>query len=171
MLKEIILLNGQEFNGTYSVSKDGKIFSHKRNVYLKGFSDGRRGYLKVKLYDINGRALTISIHRVVALYHVPGFSMTNCKVDHKDGDILNNESYNLEWVDNWENIRRAIDNNNSEFRENQLGLDKVHEICKMLFVENKKAIDISRLLNVNVTTIYKISERKNYSRISEEYII
>jgi hypothetical protein len=72
-------------------------------MYLKGFPDGRRGYLKVKLYDINGSPLTISIHRIVALYFVDGFSMTNCKVDHKDGDILHNESYNLEWVTNLEN--------------------------------------------------------------------
>lgn len=170
MFKKISLLNGQDFGEVYSVSEKGEIFSHKRNIYLKGFPDGRRGYLKVKLYDIKGNPLTITIHRIVALYFVEGFSMVNCKVDHKNGDILNNESYNLEWVTNLENIRRAVDNNNSAFRHNQLSIEDVHKVCELLFVENKYPTEISKILKINKTTIDKISQRKNYSRISKQYI-
>ena len=142
------------------------LFSRKK--YLKGFPDGRRGYLKVKLYDVDLNPVTISIHKIVAIHYVPG-RFKGATVNHKDTDILNNESENLEWMSNLDNVRHAIVYKNTPFRYKQLTEEKVHEICKLLYISKLKPTAISKLLSINKTTIDKISQYKNYKRISDLY--
>ena len=78
-------------------------------------------------------------------------------VTDKDTDILNNESENLEWMSNLDNVRHAIVYKNTPFRYKQLTEEKVHEICKLLYISKLKPTAISKLLSINKTTIDKIS--------------
>ena len=159
----------KDFGGAYSISMNGEIFSHKRNIYLKPFPDYKRGYFKIKLYDINGIAHTMSIHKLVAIYYVDGY-FKDAEVNHEDGYVTNNYYTNLSWVTPLQNVRHSIDFCNSEFRGNQLQETDVHKICELLFKENKGPTEVSKILNIPKTTIDKISQRKNYIRISELYI-
>ena len=168
-MKYIKVMNGINFDNMYSATKDGMIYSHKRNKFLKPFSDHKRGYMKVKLYDKDGIARTISVHRIVAFLYVPGFTNKNNTVNHINGDILDNYYTNLEWVDGFRNLRHAIENSISEFRKSQLQEATVHKICELLFISNKGPTEVSRELNIAKTAIDKISQGKNYSRISKLY--
>lgn len=167
MYKIINCFNNRDYGGLYAIYNDGKVFSFKRNKFLKPFPDGRRGYLKIKLYTVNGEATTISIHKLVICY----FKVFEPykKVNHKDGNILNNYYTNLEWVTNMENIRHAIDNRISEFRKKQLCLNEVENICDCIYNKNMKLKDIAKLLNISIYAIEKISQGKNYKYISDKY--
>ena len=84
--------------------------------------------------------------------------------------MINNYHFNLTWVTPLENVRHSIDNNNSDFRGKQMNEEIVHKICELLFKEKKGPTEVSNLLNIPKTTIDKISQRKNYIRISALYI-
>lgn len=46
-------------------------------------------------------------HRLVALTYLPNHDLFKNQVDHLDGNIFNNNLWNLEWVTPEENYRRA----------------------------------------------------------------
>ena len=52
------------YENLYSIDEEGKVYSHKRNCYMKLVDDGR-GYLQVSLSK-NGKRKTYKIHRLVA---------------------------------------------------------------------------------------------------------
>lgn len=160
---------GYNFKGRYSCDNNGNIINNKTNRKLKGFPDGRRGYMKVKLYDGENRGVTLFVHRIICvMFHGEPYDK-KFTVNHINGNILNNNEDNLEWVSNLENIRHAIDNNVSDFRSNQLSESLVHTICRMLFIENIGPTEIHGRTGINKTTIDKISQKKNYKRISDLY--
>lgn len=55
-----------------------------------------RGYKKVKLRDINGKAKMVSVHRLVAMAFIPNPTDLP-QVNHKDENKQNNCVENLEW--------------------------------------------------------------------------
>ena len=48
-------------------------------------------------------------HRAVALTYLPNHDIFKNQVDHLDGNIFNNHLWNLEWVTEAENHRRAAE--------------------------------------------------------------
>jgi len=89
----------KNFN-SYSITKDGKVWSHLNNIFLKPQRTGH-GYLGVQL----NRKSKI-IHRLVAETFIPN-PKNLPEIDHIDGDKHNNSIDNLEWVSHQENILRA----------------------------------------------------------------
>ena len=89
----------------YSISEDGRVYSHLRNKFLALNNDGK-GYFNVRLSN-NGKFTTISVHVLVAetYIHKPHPSFV---VNHKDGDKRNNTVSNLEWVSQRENMEHAV---------------------------------------------------------------
>lgn len=53
------------------------------------------------------KTFNFSPHRAVALTYLPNHDIFKNQVDHLDGNIFNNNLWNLEWVTPEENIRRA----------------------------------------------------------------
>lgn len=169
-LEKIYDLGPYEFGGKYSCTRDGRIFSNRSSQFLKGFPDGRRGYLKVKLYDINGVPVTLAIHRIICTMFNGG-NHPDHQVNHEDGNKLNNHYTNLTWMTPLENVRHSINNKLSESRSKQLCLDKVHDICHCLFIEKMTPSEVAKHFKISYDTVQKIHVKKNYSYISELYEI
>lgn len=99
-----IWING--FEGLYSVTEDGKVFSHigAKKLLKGGITKGYRHYTLCK----NGVKYYLRSCRIVAETFIKNeFNLP--QVNHIDGDKLNDTIYNLEWVSEKDNITHAID--------------------------------------------------------------
>ena len=88
----------------YSVTRDGKVFSHNRNKFIK-YQINNRGYCYVQLCNKKKR-LTTSVHRLVALAFIPN-NDNNLEVNHKNGIKTDNKVENLEWCTHIQNQLHA----------------------------------------------------------------
>lgn len=93
------------YEGLYGVTEDGKVFSYKKNMYMKP-SDNGTGYLQVNLFKDKSYK-RFYVHRLVALTYLDKI-VSKQFVNHIDGDKTNNGISNLEWCTRSENIRHAI---------------------------------------------------------------
>lgn len=75
-----------------------------------------KGYLRVDMYDLNGKRIHMKVHRLVAMAFV-GNPFNKPHVNHIDGNNQNNSYTNLEWVTDGENHARR-----RELKELQRGL-------------------------------------------------
>lgn len=92
----------------YTIDEFGKVKNTKTNKYLKGAINSK-GYLRVELH-LNKKIKKFFVHRLVAEYFVEN-PLNKEQVNHIDGNKLNNNMNNLEWVTNQENRNHAIKNN------------------------------------------------------------
>ena len=84
------------YEGLYSVTEDGRVYSHKRHKFLKAGKTGPyRNYFSVVLCK-NGEAIQYRVHRLVAETYLDNPNNLPC-VNHKDENTLNNHMSNLEW--------------------------------------------------------------------------
>lgn len=83
----------QGYESKYQISNTGKVKSLRRDIFLKPYMC--EGYLKVDLY-ISQKRRKVFIHQLVGENFVD--NPENKKtVNHKDGNRLNNNDWNLEW--------------------------------------------------------------------------
>jgi hypothetical protein len=82
------------YDGLYAITSCGKVWSHKRQRFLKPLDDGH-GYLFVKLYK-DGFGKNFNVHRLVAQAYLDNPENLPC-VNHKDENKANNSVSNLEW--------------------------------------------------------------------------
>lgn len=92
-------INGIE---NYLISEDGEVLSLDKLLSLK--QQIRSGYLSVEL-----QGKKYKIHRLVAKNFLINNDETKIIVNHKDGNKLNNNVNNLEWVSASENVQHAVD--------------------------------------------------------------
>ena len=104
-----------EFEGLYSITKDGKVWSHPKVWSRKDGTtskhDGKwmkpysiMGYPAIVLTNGNGKRCKFLVHRLVALTYLP---VPKLQVNHINGIRDDNNLKNLEWVTNTENARHA----------------------------------------------------------------
>lgn len=134
------------FEGRYAVTKDGRVWAYPRTRsydassirrdctkhyagrWLKD-SINKYGYKQLTLWK-DGKGYAYRIHKLVAESYLTKLS-DKLVVNHKDGNKLNNNVANLEWVTHAENTqhafklglmvaRRGEDNNMSRFKENDI---------------------------------------------------
>ena len=92
------------YEGLYSVSSDGRIWSEYTKKYL---SPGcTRGYLVVSLSK-DGTSKSFKVHRLVAEAFLPNY-VEGLVVNHIDGNKQNNLVDNLEFVTQKENVRHSF---------------------------------------------------------------
>ena len=115
--KLICELNGFEEYVGYSVTSDGRVFTHfKRHDHLYVITSepykelkpslSRKGYLKVRLSN-SYKKKSASVHRLVALAFLPNPD-NKAQVNHIDCNKFNNDISNLEWVTNAENHKHKM---------------------------------------------------------------
>jgi len=105
------------WEGLYSVTEDGRVWSHERQVrapngrvrlkpglWLKQV--GHQGYLMVGLHR-DGKQSKEFVHRLVGLAFLPAATPEQTHTNHKDSNRRNNHYTNLEWCTHGENIAHA----------------------------------------------------------------
>lgn len=81
----------------YDVYSDGKVYSRKRDKFIKPFLD-RNGYLMVRLYDRKGGRVEKSLARMVAeIFVSPPSPYHSEVVIHKNYNKSDCRAENLEW--------------------------------------------------------------------------
>lgn len=94
-----------ELDSKYSITEDGKIYSHYRHKFMSPETD-RYGYLRITLYTSANKKKHYLIHRLVGLQFLPNPDNLP-QINHKDGNKLNNSISNLEWCSASYNIEHA----------------------------------------------------------------
>lgn len=100
-----------DINPYYYISTKGRIWSTQINDVMQT-SITNRGYVSVSLSLMNRsikRSRSIMIHRteMILFNWIPGCE--NLEVNHKDGNKLNNDICNLEWLTTSKNLKHAYD--------------------------------------------------------------
>ena len=125
------------YEGLYGITSCGRVWSYKRQKFLKPASD-KKGYFKVVLYK-NGKCKNYKIHRLVAEAYIPNPDNLP-QVDHIDNDKTHNYINNLQWITNRNNVRKGrnkpilqYDLNGNFIREwecaNDVGREVQSHIC------------------------------------------
>lgn len=156
----------KEYDGMYSVSSGGRVFSYKSNKYLKLQSNEH--YLKVTLTK-NGKQIQKLVHRLVAEAFIPN-PENKKEVNHIDGNKLNNNIDNLEWVTPKENQQHSVRKNLRKFGTD-LWNGKFNKLQVLEIIELKKEGFSCKRLGVmfgcNATTISAISRGLRYKKYFE----
>lgn len=153
----------QGFENLYSVSRVGKVFSHRSNTFLKTSENAK--YKTVTLCG-NGYRKVEYIHRLVALAFIPNPDNLP-EVNHKDGDRFNNEVSNLEWASYSGNLKHAYETK-LRVPKNKHSDELCHEICKRIMA-GWTYRDIAESLGIERHTVKSIVQRDNYNHVTDEY--
>jgi len=159
------------YRGKYSITHEGKVYSHHHKRYLKSFVN--TNYLRVNL-SIGGVVKKCRVHRLVAEAFIPN-TENKSQINHIDGDKLNNNVSNLEWVTASENTKHAYDlglhkqtgtfNGNSKLTEKEvIEIRKVWSKTRGLKLGITQK-DLADKYKVSNKTISAIILRKTWSHI------
>lgn len=157
----------KNYEGLYSVTKEGKIFGNKRNKFLRQRTN-RAGYLVVNLSK-NNILKTLAVHRITAQTFLDN-PENKRTVNHKNGNKSNNNINNLEWCTDSENqkhsyrtgLNKSIGENH--FRSN-LTEKEVLEIRRLLKETKITQMKLSKMFNVATGTVSNIKTRKTWKYI------
>lgn len=158
----------------YLIDENGKVFNQKTKKYLKG-SIGENGYLYYRLSK-NGVKKMCYAHRLVAETFLPNKENLPV-VNHIDGNKLNNNIKNLEWVTYSQNVQHWKDNfhqtrQKTEYYEKDLeGEEWI--LYKNYYVSNKGRVRHSKKNNLLRPSIacgyYKV--RLSYDGLVEDKMV
>ncbi len=159
--------------GWYYISNKGRVYSAVSNILL---SPGMTipGYACITVRTVEEKGLTFDVHRIEMLVfnRIPGCEFL--EVNHKDGNKLNNDLSNLEWVTPSQNMIHASVNNLLPKGENHpnctIPNEVVHKICE-LYINGYNYASISRMLNIHQGTIKDIITGKIRKDITSQYDI
>ncbi len=161
----------------YSITKDGKVWSHERIIRGRKYGGNwlspknSNGYLHVILCK-KGIMKTKLIHRLVGQTFIPNLDNKPC-INHKDGNKLNNDITNLEWVTYSENDLHAFkiglksqkgeNNTRSKLTEDQVREIRRNHVPIKSFQEK-----VYKKYNIRFQTYYRIVNGTRWNHIKEE---
>lgn len=159
----ISLVRGDIMIGEYEITRDGRVISHKKATpkELKPYFD-RDGYKRVTLI-LNGKPKHYLIHRLVATIYLINEG-NKPEVNHIDGNKLNNDLSNLEWVTRRENTQKAYDNKQLV----ALGKPKLTPELVKEIRENKENLNreqLAKKYNVSCSCIQHIRRGRTWKNI------
>ena len=151
----------------YQVSNLGRI-RRKSKTYnewyiLKTIPNKNNNRLYVRLVDDKGKSHNLQVSRITAHAFIPGFSETRSTVNHKDGNVQNNNINNLEWVSQSENNKHAYNHLNRKRNKN-----KRYNFQKIIYkgkYEFKTIAAFARFLNKSETQIRRYLDKSEKHEI------
>lgn len=176
-----------DYEGSYQVSNKGNVKSldritktknNKKILYVGKLLNppvNNKGYKLVALYK-NSKAHGIAIHRLVAQAFIP-YEVDKLHVNHKDGNKLNNNTTNLEWVTPKENTRHAIANklmtfdhlNGERNGRSKLEEYQIKEIRYLYYTTNISNSRLGERFDVTAENIWNIVNYKSWSEERSSY--
>lgn len=150
------------YEGLYSITEDGKVWSHarKRNIGYGGQQPygncwrknvlSNHGYYTIGLTNSNGKCKSHYIHRLVAEAYIPNPRKLKT-VNHKNGIKTDNRVANLEWCSMKDNLRHAFRTGLIPPRKGRRGM--ANEKARLTDVQ---VIEIRRLYATGDYTIKKL---------------
>lgn len=133
----------------------GKIIPYKLKTKID-----KDGYKIVALSNKNGKKY-ISVHRVVAITFLQN-PINLPEVNHKNGNKINNDVYNLEWCKTKYNVNHAYDNN-----LNKTGIKNFKSSPVIAYKNNNEIdgiyeniLDCSKHYNIDENTIRSSDKNK-----------
>lgn len=118
---------------------------------------GKRGYYYVTLSSIDKQQKKVPVHKIVALAFIENLPYE--VINHKDGNKLNNEIINLEFVSQQQNCLHAWNNGLSKRHE------KIFEIMYQDKIYDGTMKDLSKILNIPRATLYDLFYKNKNSKI------
>lgn len=154
------------YDGLYEISDNGSIFKVGSFVSING-SINQWGYRRTTLTNKDGKKKTECFHKLVAQTFIPN-PFNKKQVNHIDGNKLNNNIDNLEWVTKGENLKHAYD---TGAKTPMIG--ELHPMAKLSAIDVSfirgllsigwKQAEIARVYNVSRQCIYKIKTNTNWN--------
>ena len=148
-----IIINGKET--FYSVSNFGNIRNDKTKTLLSG-TINNNGYHMVHLRQRVDKYC--SIHRLVMKAFCPCENQDDLEINHIDGNKLNNNLLNLEWVNRLENMR--------SYRSNSLGKCYQYDLDGNFIQEFENFSDAANKLNLDSYSIWRCL-REEYQHLGK----
>ena len=157
----------------YEASNTGFIRRTKpyRNITYAGRilnpAHDKNGYPQVTIW-IDGKKRAYLVHRIIARTYM-GERKDGYTVNHKDGNKLNNNIENLEYVTNAENIEHAIknglraDQRGTKNPQSKLTDDDVYKIRSLLDTITQK--EIGKMFGVKKPAIADIKHGRTWAHL------
>ena len=161
----------------YFVSDYGRIKNIQTGKILKQSYD-KYGYKIISLQTKEYQRRTYKVHRLV-LISFKGIDHERTTVNHINGEKDDNRLCNLEWMDNFEQQRHAINIGLKKFKKgaeapnNVYDEELVNRLCKLL-ADGIKPKNIAKILNVPNnkklhSLIYRIRSGRHWSHIYKKH--
>lgn len=147
----------------YLINKDGEVYSKptkKIRKINKELFKKYNSYYSLGLRN-KGREFKLRIHRLVALTYIPN-PENKLTVNHKDGNIYNNNVDNLEWSTQQEQSEHVIENNLKKKIPTGSEIVRIFPDGNTKYYEN--VMEASRLENINQPNITRwLNKTRNAS--------
>ena len=147
----------------YFISDNGDVLNNKSGRILKS-SISNIGYRQINL-NKNNRKKRYYVHRLVAKAFLKD-DAERLEVNHIDGNKLNNNVSNLEYVTHSENIKHAIDTGLFKIKGIEHHNAKLSLIGVQFIRDNYKVKytvkQLAKMFNVSRLTIYKVANYISY---------
>ena len=151
----------------YSITENG-IITNIKTMCIKKHWLGKNGYYYVDLQQ-NGIKQKIAIHRLLAIHFIPNSSNRE-QVNHIDGNKLNNQLSNLEWVTRSENTLHAYQ---LDLMDNPRKINKdtaINLFMEKIVTNNSTVAKLAKELNTGITQLsYRMKEAANSLNCSYWY--
>jgi hypothetical protein len=167
-----------DYEGYYQISNLGRVKSlektlvirERKCVYkalIKKNLISKRGYWEISLYK-NNKECRKKIHRLLAICFIIN-PKNHPQVNHIDGNRLNNEILNLEWVNNRENTCHRIKSSNCTSKYTGVSYFKRDKKWRSLIRVNEKRIYLG-LFKTEEEAYQKRVEYEKENKIENKYL-
>lgn len=170
------------YSGLYQVSNLGRVRSVDRMIT---YSDGRNFKYKQKILNWNigtksrrcyvhlyqnSKRKGMLIHRLVAIAFLEN-PLNLPEINHIDGNTLNNQVSNLEWISHLDNMQHGfrtglINNTGVLHGNNKYTEDQILKVIGLI-KEGSTSIQIEKLTNVKAATVNAIRKGSQWRHLND----